>query len=199
MATGAREATMTKTVPTSGFRSTLQRLAKEPDLAERQRLATQFALQVELAIDAQGDNLQFALSHVEEDVGKKFDSLHEQLGDNNLLQSEVLRAIKGLQASVDTSAAETAARLGKLEDGQLAYNKRLDTVDARHTGQWEEAMSLLAESKEDRAELRRMYEARRDERAAEKAERDAHEAERDAQIAALSARLSKLDGGGDGN
>lgn len=107
---------MTEESKTSGFRSTLRRLATEGDATERLRVAELFASQIELALDTQGGNMQVALWNVEEGVAKKIDHIHEQLGNANTLQSAVLEAVNGLRGDVQQTASEMAARLGKNED-----------------------------------------------------------------------------------
>lgn len=88
--------------------------------------------------------MQSALWSVEESVNKKFDHIHEQIGNSNTLQSAVLEAINGLRADEQRRAEETATRLGKTEadietmlsvqDEHTARLDQLDNIEEWRTG-----------------------------------------------------------------
>lgn len=102
----------------SSLRSTLRRLANEDDPAERQRVADLFASQIEIALDSQGSNMQFALWNVEESFGQKFDALNHYISDSNTLQAAVLSAVQGVQTGQEGMKAaieEIARGLGKTQ------------------------------------------------------------------------------------
>jgi hypothetical protein len=147
------------------FRKTLRRLAVEQDAAERLRLSDVLASQLEVTFDHQGDLNQVALSDTEEVLLGKIDGLQKDVGDNNLLISAFIERFpaqldafqQGLRAAV---AEETARGLGKLSQeiealhqGQARISAEIKDVDARHGGQWEQAMTLIAESQADRRSI----------------------------------------------
>jgi hypothetical protein len=128
------------------FGATLRQLADtEPD-AERARQMALLASQLEVAFDQQGSNVQVALWDVQDATRTKIDDLHAHQADTNTLLSGVMEALNGLRGDVQASAAESAARLGKLENGQAAIagqvndlSERVDTIDGRDQQQYAES------------------------------------------------------------
>jgi chromosome segregation ATPase len=130
------------------FGTTLRRLADtEPD-TERARQMALLASQLEVAFDQQSSNVQVALWDVQEAAYKKIDDLHAHQGDTNQLLSGVIEAIGGLKQAVETSALESAARLGKLEEGQAALAGQVNTLTEE-----------MGDSKADRKSLREAFDA----------------------------------------
>lgn len=135
------------------FRNTLRRLANEQDADERLRLSDTLASELEVAFNRQGNQNQLALSDTEEVLLTKIDRLNAQVGDNNTLISTFLAAFPAqfstFQGEMRAAVEATAHSLGKfsddiqeLKEGQSTYTARLEEMDARHGGQWEEAMTF---------------------------------------------------------
>lgn len=134
----------------TSFRSTLRRLADTPDPAERARLSEVFASQIEIALDAQGGNMQMALWHVEEGISTKIDRLQEQVGNNNTLQSAVLEQVGALRTDMQQSAAQTSMRLKKHDDDIEA----LTLVVAEHKADHDTRITSLEDYRADMQALR---------------------------------------------
>jgi chromosome segregation ATPase len=128
-------------VTDSAFRSTLLRWADADDPIERRRVAGLLASQIELALNQQGNNAQIVIWDVQEKTDEKIDSLHEQVGNTNVLISGVIEALNGLRDAVQ----DGTARLGKLEAGQAKLERGQGRLSTK-----------MRESIADRADLRRL-------------------------------------------
>ena len=131
------------------FGATLRQLADtEPD-AERARQMALLASQLEVAFDQQGSNVQVALWDVQDSTRQKIDDLHAHQSDTNLLLSNVIEAVNGLRGDVQASAVESAARLGKLEEGQNDLADRVTalelTISARPAERMAEHQAIIDE------------------------------------------------------
>lgn len=130
------------------FGATLRSLADtEPD-PERARQMALLASQLEVAFDQQGSNVQVAIWDVQDATREKINDLHEHQSDTNLLLATINESLNGLRRDVQASAAESAARLGKLEAGQDALagqvsdlGERLDAGDTREEERYHESMA----------------------------------------------------------
>lgn len=128
-------------------------VAADPD--ERLRLHDLLASELEIALNNQGNKTQIVVSEAQEAAYQKIDDLHAHQADTNTLLSKVIEGMSGTRedvARVLTVQGENAARLKKIED-------QVDEIDARHGAQWEEAMTLLRQSKEHRAALQQAIDA----------------------------------------
>lgn len=133
----------------SEFRETLRRLAIEDDRIRRVEAAELLASQLEVRENNLSNRTQVAVWDVQEDARRKIDDLHAHQSDTNLLLATIGAALDGLRADVQTSAAETAARLGKLQKNLAAQGARLKGIGTAVS----ELQSEIAVSKEDRASL----------------------------------------------
>jgi DNA repair exonuclease SbcCD ATPase subunit len=95
------------------------------------------------------------------------------------------------QTEMRDAAEENRTRLGKLEQGQVEYNARLDDVDTRHTEQWQLVIERLDNSDE---RLDRKREMLRDhaERIVALEQSNARLAVQDARIQALEDENTRL-------
>lgn len=148
--------------PMTTFRTTLRKLATEQNADERMRLSDVLASELEIAFNRQGNQAQLAVSDTEEVLLKKFDSLQKDVGDGNLLLSTFMTNFPAQLATFQTElrgavAEETARGLGKLsgeiealkgdtealKQGQVTFTNRLEALDERHGGQWEEVRASV--------------------------------------------------------
>jgi hypothetical protein len=87
-----------------------------------------------------------ALASGQRQVDARVGEIHTAVQENNMLFSTFFDTFPPqfavFQQEMRSAIEENARGLKKLEHGQQAYNVRLDEVDTRHGGQWEEAMTL---------------------------------------------------------
>lgn len=131
--------------PMTTLHATLRQLAEEHDPARRMELFDLLASQLAVQFNQQANNAQVALWRAQETAradieyaraatDKKIDRVNEQVGDTNILLTEVIKALAELRGVVEI-------------------------LDLRDQAQWAEGEIVHAESRADRAELRAALEA----------------------------------------
>ena len=139
----------------SGFRTTLLQMADADDPAERRRLSSVLASEIEVALNRQANLAQVAVWDAEMTWQQKLDAMHASQSDTNILLNKAIESI----GMVLTAQGDNAARLGKLQTQVDEVKDQVREVDTRNGGQWEEAMTVLRESVRHRAHLQEVTDA----------------------------------------